>query len=222
MVGWGRFWVLVGVGLLSSAACGGRTDMGEGYEEPNQGGTNGDPGPGLAGKGQACPGGSCAGSFPGSGATSSYAGGVGIGGSGRAGAPSYAGNPGYGAYPNVGGTGFGVGGSPFAGANTGGYYPYAGGSGIAGFPSAGSYGGPDVCSACLFQTCGAELNQCFQDFGCLSIFSCTQATGCEIFQCYSPYTCGGVIDQWGGPAGYSMQLLLEAFTCAVRSGCPCN
>ncbi len=78
------------------------------------------------------------------------------------------------------------------------------------------------CDSCLNQYCGGELTQCYQDFGCVSIYSCMQVTGCAAFQCYSPELCGGVIDQWGGPAGGSMNMLLQAYACAVRSGCDCN
>jgi hypothetical protein len=80
----------------------------------------------------------------------------------------------------------------------------------------------DNCESCLNRSCGGELSQCFQDFGCLSIFSCTQASGCEAFQCYTDAQCKGVIDQWGGPGSRSMSLLLTAYSCAIQSGCPCN
>jgi hypothetical protein len=78
------------------------------------------------------------------------------------------------------------------------------------------------CQSCLFQSCGFELNQCFLDYGCLSIFTCTQDSGCQAFECYTEGQCRGVIDDWGGPGGYSMGLLLQAFSCAFQSGCPCN
>ena len=86
----------------------------------------------------------------------------------------------------------------------------------------GTCSGPVNCETCLNRSCSAELGQCFNDFGCLSIFTCMQQTGCQAFQCYSEGWCRDVIDQWGGPAGDSMGRLLGAFTCAFQSGCPCN
>jgi hypothetical protein len=78
------------------------------------------------------------------------------------------------------------------------------------------------CETCLNRSCGNQLAACYQDFGCLSIYSCMDATGCDAFQCYTDGQCRGVIDQWGGPGGYSMGVLLTAYSCAIQSGCPCN
>jgi hypothetical protein len=105
----------------------------------------------------------------------------------------------------------------------GGNFSFGGVSGVAGTFGTGGVGGipPIDCQACIFQTCGEALSQCFEDFGCLSIFACMQATGCEGFACYNPQICGPVIDQSGGPGGTSMSMLLKAFSCAVSSGCPC-
>lgn len=81
---------------------------------------------------------------------------------------------------------------------------------------------PETCQSCLFSRCFGELTQCFQDFGCLEIFSCVQATGCNTFECYRPETCAAVIDQYGGPGSSAMSILLKAATCTLQSGCPCN
>jgi hypothetical protein len=78
------------------------------------------------------------------------------------------------------------------------------------------------CQSCLNRACGGLLTRCFSDLGCVSIFSCVQQTGCHPFECYTPAQCGGVIDAWGGPASYSMGLLLQTFACSVQSGCDCN
>ncbi|HYJ08391.1 MAG TPA: hypothetical protein VEX18_05265, partial [Polyangiaceae bacterium] len=78
------------------------------------------------------------------------------------------------------------------------------------------------CQGCLNRACGNLLTQCFSDLGCVSIFSCVRQTGCHPFECYTPAQCGGVIDAWGGPASYSMGLLLQTFACSVQSGCDCN
>jgi len=78
------------------------------------------------------------------------------------------------------------------------------------------------CEGCLAASCSAEVSSCFQDFGCVSIFSCVQATGCQGFACYQRRYCRDVIDEWGGPAGDSMSALLDLFGCAIQSACPCN
>lgn len=78
------------------------------------------------------------------------------------------------------------------------------------------------CQGCLNRACGNQLTQCFSDPGCASIFSCVRQTGCQPLDCYSPAECGGVIDAWGGPGGYSMSLLLQTVACSLQSGCDCN
>jgi len=78
------------------------------------------------------------------------------------------------------------------------------------------------CDTCLNRSCGPQLAACYQDFGCISIYDCMRASGCSAFQCYTEGQCKFVIDEWGGPGGYSMSLLLSAFSCSIQSGCPCN
>lgn len=78
------------------------------------------------------------------------------------------------------------------------------------------------CESCLDRACGPQLAQCYEDFGCLSIYSCVQQTGCQGFACYTDGWCRDVIDAWGGPGSYSMGVLLQAFSCSIQSGCPCN
>jgi hypothetical protein len=78
------------------------------------------------------------------------------------------------------------------------------------------------CETCLDRACGPELARCYEDFGCLSIYSCVRDTGCQAFACYTDGWCREVIDAWGGPAGDSMVALLQAFSCSTQSGCPCN
>ncbi|HKY39340.1 MAG TPA: hypothetical protein VJN18_25555 [Polyangiaceae bacterium] len=78
------------------------------------------------------------------------------------------------------------------------------------------------CDTCLTRSCGPQLSACYQDFGCISIYDCMRSSGCSAFQCYTEGQCRFVIDEWGGPGGYSMSLLLSAFSCSIQSGCPCN
>jgi hypothetical protein len=208
MKGWGSVSLFLALGVFMGAGCGGRTGVlyDEDYEPNEQAGT-------------------------GSGNT---------GNNGTGGSVGTAGRPGRAGSRNTGGAGpIPTGGvSSFGGAYPGGAYPggaYPGGTGYGGYPFGGTtgiggafmmggFGGvpPNDCQTCIFQTCGDPLTQCLQDFGCLSILACTQATGCDAFQCYNPQTCGPIIDQWGGPGGPSMSMLLRAFSCVVTSGCPCN
>jgi hypothetical protein len=123
---------------------------------------------------------------------------------------------GYGGYGVAGTYAGGYGGGAYGGYGYGGY----GGTFVAG--AGGSSGAPAECQACLFQSCSYELNQCFQDLGCLAIFSCAQTTNCGPLQCYTPQTCKSTIDDWGGPTGDSMGRLFSALTCAVQSSCPCT
>jgi hypothetical protein len=206
MKGWGSVSLVLALGVFMGAGCGGRTgalDDGYGYEPNDQAGN-------------------------------------GSGNNGSGGAVGTAGRPDRAGARNTGGAGpIPTGGVSFggsyvtAGAYSGGAYPggaYPGGygfggtTGIAGSFMMGGFGGSpyDDCQSCIFETCGDTLSQCLQDFGCISILACTQATGCQAFQCYNPRACGPVIDQWGGPGGPSMSMLLETFSCVVTSGCPCN
>ena len=197
MKGWGSVSLFLALGVFMSAGCGGRTGAlyEDGYE-PNEQAGNSSGGAGTAGRpgraGARNTGG--AGPIP-TGGVSSFGGTAG----------AYSG----GAY--TGGTGFGG-------------FAFGGTTGVAGsFVTGGSAGFPsNDCQTCIFETCGATLSQCLQDFGCISILACTQATGCDAFQCYNPQTCGPVIDQWGGPGGPSMSMLHKSFSCVVMSGCPCN
>lgn len=199
MKGWGRVLSLLSAGFLTAAGCGGRTGMLEDdpYDSDDGGSSVGNTGTG--------------GTKPTAGKSSR--GGKAAGGT--------VGTGGRGPIP-VGGTsaggGFPTGGFAFGGGfPTGGSFPTAGA-----FPMGGFGGIPAECQSCLFETCSAQLSQCFQDFGCLSIFACTAATGCQGFDCYSPEACSGVIDQWGGPTGPSMSMLLKSLSCVLTSGCPCN
>jgi hypothetical protein len=206
MNGWGRVVCLVTVGLALGAGCGGRTGVpyDEGY----------DPDPETAGVG----------GTPSSGGRPSTA--VKAGTRATGGRPNPSG--GFGGVNPTGG--FSTGGSiPVGGFGTAGGFPTGGfsfGGFGGGFPTGGfggvAGGGPFDCQSCVLQTCSNELLQCFSDFGCLSILGCVQATGCDSFNCYSPDTCGSVIDQWGGPFGPSMNALLETVSCTLTSGCPCN
>lgn len=201
MKGWGSVSLLVALGVFMAAGCGGRTDTLYDDGEPNQQagtGATGNTGTGgtrnTAGR-------------PGRAGASSKGG----GGPVPSGGASYAG-----AYP--------IGGAYAGSFPAGGYAGAISFGGYAGAFPMGGFGGtaPVECQSCIFQICGEAFAQCFQDFGCLSILGCAQATGCQAFECYSPQTCAPVIDQWGGLAGPSMGALLGAFSCAIQSGCPCN
>jgi hypothetical protein len=201
MKGWGSVSFFVVLAVFVGAGCGSRTGAlyEDGYEPNEQAGN-------------------------------------GSGNNGSGGAVGTAGRQGRAGSRNTGGSGpiatggaSSVGGGYFtAGAYTGGTgyggYAFGGTTGIAGGFMMGGFGGipSNGCQSCIFETCGHTLSQCLQDLGCISILACAQATGCEAFQCYRPQTCGPVIDQWGGPGGPSMSMLLETFSCVVTSGCPCN
>jgi hypothetical protein len=103
----------------------------------------------------------------------------------------------------------------------GGYYPAAGAGGYYPVAGAAGYGALD-CQSCLKVACSPQLSQCFNDFGCLQIFACMGANQCGNSNCYTDATCKGVIDQWGGPAGQSMNELLQTFVCAFQAGCQCG
>jgi len=145
--------------------------------------------------------------------TVGYAGGVSYGGAVfYGGAPSYGGYYPGGAYPVAG----------YGGTFTVGGY-YGGGFPVGGTFAVGGYGGgPQDCAQCLFNRCNEPFSACLQDFGCLSILSCMQSKGCQAFECYTDQYCRGTIDEWGGPAGQSMNELLQTFSCAVQAGCECN
>jgi hypothetical protein len=212
MNGWGRAVFLVTVGLALGAGCGGRTGSpydGD-YDPDPEGGTN----PGAAGSGgrPGTAGKSTGGSRPGTGGRP-------IAGDSFGGAPGTAGgiSP-SGGFATGGVAGFPTGGFAFGGFGGGsfaGAFPTGGFAGFAGGP-------PQDCQQCILQTCGGSLQQCFQDFGCIAIFTCVAQTGCDTFDCTSPDTCGPVIDQFGGPFGPSMSTLLDVVSCTLTSGCPCN
>ena len=237
MSGWGRVpvWTVLGVAL--AFGCGGRTSALEGdygFSESGSGNVGGSVSTGAVGptagrSGHAGTGTAQGGSYAIGGGPIGTAGNYAGGGYPTAGRPSYGGTGVTvgGAYP-IGGYGVGgtavAGGYPIGGYGAGGYgiagYPYTGGFSTGGFASAGAP--PVDCRSCLTQSCGSELGQCFQDFGCLAIFGCMVSRGCEAFQCYNDMQCKGVIDQWGGPKGQAMGELLQTFNCAFQAGCQCN
>lgn len=215
MKGWGFLITCLGIGLAVVPGCGGRTgaldtDL---YGDDDDGSVAGTSvggsragGPSRAGTGS---GGS---SRP-------------VGGSAPVGGTASAGT-------SFGGTGIGgfvtggtfTGGTFSGGASTGGFGGGSAGFGaVGGFVVGGAGGtGPLDCEQCLRNSCTPELTQCFQDFGCISIFGCMATTGCNAFQCYTPQFCKDTIDMFGGPAGGSMNKLLQVFTCGFNSGCQCG
>ena len=232
MSGWGRISFLIGVGVLLGAGCGGRTgaledEYGAGASAAQGGNSS------VAGKSGRAGTGTVAGSISYAGTVSAYGGTVSYGGT-----INYAGAPSYGGYYPTGGA------YPYAG--YGGYYPTAGSYPVGGyygfggtFPVGGYYGGGfpvggyggfatagtgavDDCLQCIGNNCAYPFSKCLTDFGCISILSCMQSTGCQAFQCYSDQFCRTTIDQWGGPTGQPMVNLLQTFACAVQSGCQCN
>ena len=201
MKGWGRVVFLVSAGIFTFAGCGGRTGMlgDDVYDPDDAGGSSGSTG---------------------TGGTKATAGKPAKGGKASGGAVS---TGGVGPFP-VGGV------SPVGGTAAGGSFPSAGFPSFGGsFPIAGAFPGggfgggvADECQSCIFSTCNTELTQCFQDLGCISIFACAATSGCQGFDCYTPETCAGVIDQWGGFGSPSMKAMLRSVSCVVTSGCPCN
>lgn len=228
MSGWGRVSLLLGAGVLLGAGCGGRTGALEGDFSEGADGAGAEAGAVSQGGATTVAGRSSRGG------RGNVAGSRAVGGYGGTGVYPGGGYGGTVVYPVGGYGGYAFGGTyPVAG--FGGYYPVGGTYPVAGtysvggsYPvggySFGGYGGQgqEACGQCLFNSCSAPLTQCLQDFGCIAILSCVQSRGCEAFECYSDANCRGVIDQWGGPAGQSMNELLQTLSCAVVAGCPCN
>jgi hypothetical protein len=217
MKGRGSLPSLIVLGLLVAVGCGGRTDsFGDYYGSGNGDDDDDSGGSAIAGGGATSIGGKPAKAGTHSGGTKP------VGGKGGttsvAGSAPAGGSIGVGGTINVGGT-ISTGGSPFGG--FGGTISFGGfaGSTFGGFAG---FGGEPDCQTCVLQACGSQLIECVQDFGCIAIIGCAQATGCTGINCYSDKYCKGVIDEWGGPAGSSMNELLQTFACTVNSGCSCN
>lgn len=81
--------------------------------------------------------------------------------------------------------------------------------------------GGSSCDVCLERECPDALKSCFNDFGCVAILSCIEATGCSAFECYDDKACRSVIDDHGGLQGESMNTMLGLLSCAFLSDCPC-
>jgi hypothetical protein len=220
MKGLGRAPFLTVLGLVVASGCGGRTDSFDDYYDGygDDGGSTGAlagggaaPIAGKPGKGGAAAGGSKPVGGKGNGTSGSSTGGVSVAGS-----------------PPIGGVGAGGASNPFGGSSIGGFggsFPLGGFAGFGAFggSSIGGFGGgPQDCQGCLLQSFSSQFIECIQDFGCISIIACAQASGCQGIDCYRDKFCKGVIDQWGGPAGPSMNQLLKTFACAANSGCECN
>lgn len=215
MNGWGKVPGILALGLVVMAACGGRTNALEGeYEDGGDtagsgvGGANGGSKPqaGSSNRGGASnrggtsgrAGNSQGGVYIGGAYTGGYAGDIYVAGAGPIGG-SYAGTFGFGGATGIAGS-----------------FP------VAGFANGGFAGTGLDCATCLRNACSGQLVQCLTDFGCISIFSCMQQTGCQGFNCYSPNTCAKVIDMNGGPGGPAMNHLLQVVACGVTSNCSCN
>jgi hypothetical protein len=150
---------------------------------------------------------------------------------------------------NVGVSGtFGFAGSSFGGAfpaggdsgisgstSTGGFS--TGGVGTAGTTSLGGSGAvggsggivnlclatvQNACDKCLCSSCASELDSCFTEVGCALIFACVQEKQCQLFGCYQASTCRGVIDEFGGPTGSSVQQVFSLVSCAAQQATNCN
>jgi hypothetical protein len=217
MTGWGRVPVLVGLGVSLAVGCGGRTSAFDG-EYGYSGNSGAEGGAATAGAGTHPTGGqqNRAGSSPVAGTSYGATGNVaGFGTGGATVGGTFNGGASFGGY-SFGGV------SPGGGFYTGGYAGFVSG----GFTSAGTTSiagsGPLDCQTCVREQCAPQLNKCLLDFGCLSIFACITSNGCQPFDCYSPQYCKGVIDQFGGIAGPSMNELLQSFTCAFNAGCQCG
>jgi hypothetical protein len=161
-------------------------------------------------------GGAAIGGFGSAGLAGFTQGGFHAGGSGSAGAPF----AGFGA----------VGGSVSTGGAAG-----SGFGGVAGMGAAGAGGSGGIvelcvgaaqnaCDRCFCSTCGSELNTCFTDIGCASIFVCIQANHCGGLNCYQNATCRGVIDQFGGLTGSAVNEVFSLASCSAtsRPACGCN
>ena len=215
MNGWGRVWCLGLLGLSIAAGCGGRTDAFDDYYDEDTAGSSLGAAGSVSTAGKSGKGGSSATAGASVGGKSSV-GGKGTAGKGTAGKPN--GTAGVGGAISTGGVAgvAGFGGSlPLAG--FGGALPIGGIGGIAGFG-----GEPASCQNCLVDSCGAEFLQCLQDVGCVAIILCAQNSNCQGLDCYTAGACKGVIDNYGGPAGPSMNELLKTLGCAVNAGCACN
>ncbi len=219
MSGRGRVSSLVAGATLVALGCGGRTGALEGDYSAGadntgaSGGSSSVSGHSNRGGSAATTGGSGV-VYPAGGSSVVYPNGGAVGYAGGYPVP-VGGNNGYGGAIGYAGS-YATGGYGYGG------FGYAGTFGYAGSISVGGGSTYPDCQTCLRNACAPPLIQCLQDFGCVSILGCMQSTGCEAFQCYSDQYCKGTIDQWGGPAGQSMQELLQTFSCAFQAGCQCN
>ena len=80
----------------------------------------------------------------------------------------------------------------------------------------------DSCQQCLCKSCASPVVECFSNLGCALIIACTQQTGCNGLNCYTPQTCRSVIDQFGGLTGKAMSNVLSLLQCSVGSQNSCN
>jgi len=224
MKGWGSVACLIVLGLSIASGCGSRTGgfedfyygVGDDDDDSVGGGTIG----GMSGAG-----GKVGTSGSGTGGKKPIAGRGGASGSGTGGTIPIAGSTpiaGTVGVAGFGGTGVaGFGGTGFGG--FGGFGGFFGGAAGFGAVPIGGFGGePQSCQSCLLDSCSAQFIQCLQDVGCIEIIACAQRSGCQGLDCYDAGTCKKVIDRWGGPAGSSMNEVLQTVGCAVNAGGPCN
>jgi len=212
MKGWGSVTCLIVLGLSIASGCGSRTGSFDDLYGTGSGDDDDDDSIG----GTAIGGSSTVGGKPGKAGTST--GGKKPTAGTNAGGSSFGGSITGGTAP-IGGTGFG--GTGFGGTGFGGFV-FGGTGGFGAVPIGGFGGVTQTCQECLFESCSGQFLECLQDVGCIEIIACAQRSGCEGIDCYNAATCKKVIDRWGGPAGASMNELLQTLGCAVNAGCPCS
>jgi hypothetical protein len=82
---------------------------------------------------------------------------------------------------------------------------------------------PGSCERCLCNACSSELSACAADQACLLIAACVVQTGCLMtgVGCFSPTTCGSIIDNVGGSGSPSVELAMDVAMCRLMSSCGC-
>lgn len=82
-------------------------------------------------------------------------------------------------------------------------------------------GAGSACNECVCQSCVCEAAACTTDKGCAAMLECARSVGCSGTNCYAPTTCQKVIDQYGGPFGYSTALAQDFANCLFAASCVC-
>jgi hypothetical protein len=140
---------------------------------------------------------------------------------GRGGSSPTGGTAGRGGSRPLGGTAGRGGSRPLGGtAGRGGSSPMGGNTSV--LPLCGQLQ-PGSCEQCLCNACSSQLGACTASSGCALLAACVVQTGCLMMGvgCYSPTTCGTIIELVGGVESPSVALATQVGLCRLTSGCGC-